>query len=87
LTVDLTAYTVVGASSLTLVDYQAGSLAGTFAGVTVTDSSGTLIDGVDYTLDYTTNSNITLNLIPEPGTYALIGGLLALSSVMVRRRA
>ena len=85
LTVDLTNYTIVGASSLTLVDYT-GTNTGLFASITVTDSSGTLIDGVDYTLDYTTNSNITLNLIPEPGTYALLGGLLALSSVMVRRR-
>jgi len=31
-------------------------------------------------------SAFALTTIPEPGTYALIGGLLALSSVMVRRR-
>jgi hypothetical protein len=31
-------------------------------------------------------SNITLTAIPEPGTYALLGGLLALGYVMVRRR-
>jgi hypothetical protein len=86
LTVDLTAYTIVGASSLTLVDYTGGSLSNTFASVTVTDSSGTLTEGVDYTLDYTTGSNITLNVVPEPGTYALIGGMLALGYVMVRRR-
>lgn len=29
---------------------------------------------------------INVSSIPEPGTYALIGGLLALSSVMLRRR-
>ena len=31
-------------------------------------------------------SAMQLRAIPEPGTYALLGGLLALSSVMVRRR-
>lgn len=31
-------------------------------------------------------SNITLTAIPEPGAYALLGGLLALGHVMVRRR-
>jgi hypothetical protein len=30
--------------------------------------------------------NFSAVAIPEPGTYALIGGLLALSSVMLRRR-
>jgi hypothetical protein len=30
--------------------------------------------------------NLSLTQIPEPGSYALIGGLLALSCVMVRRR-
>jgi hypothetical protein len=84
-TVELANYTVVGASSLTLIDYS-NSLTGTFASFTVTDGGSTLINGVDYTLDYTTGSNITLNLIPEPGTYALIGGMLALGYVMVRRR-
>lgn len=84
-TVELANYTVVGASSLTLVNYS-GTLTGEFASATVTDGGTTLINGVDYTLDYTTDTNITLNLIPEPGTYALIGGMLALGSVMVRRR-
>jgi len=30
---------------------------------------------------------ITITIIPEPGTYALLGGLLSLSYVMLRRRA
>jgi hypothetical protein len=85
LAVDLTNYTIVGASSLTLVNYS-GTLTDTFASVTVTDGASTLVNGVDYTLDYTTDTNITLNLIPESGTYALIGGLLSLGYVMVRRR-
>jgi hypothetical protein len=31
-------------------------------------------------------SLVTLNVVPEPGTYALLGGFLALGYVMVRRR-
>jgi hypothetical protein len=42
--------------------------------------------GQDSPLNGSYISNITLTAIPEPGTYALIGGLLALSYVMVRRR-
>lgn len=34
----------------------------------------------------TTVNSFTLTQIPEPSTYALIGGLLALGSVMLRRR-
>lgn len=87
LTVDLTAYTIAGASSLILADYQAGTLFGdSYSSITVTDGGTTLVNGVDYNLDYLTDTNITLNLIPEPGTYALIGGMLALGYVMVRRR-
>ena len=31
-------------------------------------------------------SNFTITQVPEPGTYALIGGLLAMGFVMIRRR-
>lgn len=44
--------------------------------------------GFNYTLvqDTVGSGDIYLNIIPEPGTYALLGGLLALSYVMLRRR-
>jgi hypothetical protein len=50
-------------------------------------------EGVDWNLVITDNpagslrDTVVLNVIPEPGTYALLGGLLALTYVMVRRRA
>ena len=47
--------------------------------VTINDGPGDNI--VDAVADA-----IAIQAIPEPGTYALIGGLLALCSVMVRRR-
>lgn len=43
--------------------------------------------GFNYTLvqDTVGSGDIFLNIIPEPGTYALLGGMIALSYVMVRR--
>ncbi|MGB1127427.1 MAG: PEP-CTERM sorting domain-containing protein [Opitutales bacterium] len=52
------------------------------------DSSGTqtiLIEGVSDPGKQVL-SGYSLRAIPEPGTYALLGGLLALGHVMVRRR-
>ena len=99
LTVDLSAYAVAGASSLTLVDYTGGSLVGTFASETITGTGGwgsfTLGDDPfgdasnlekgQYFIDYSTDSNITLLLhVPEPSSTALLGlGGLAL---MLRRK-
>ena len=44
-------------------------------------------EGVDWNLtqDFVANT-VTFTVVPEPGTYALLGGLLALGYVMVRSR-
>ena len=76
LTVDLSSYSVLGTSSLTLVDYaNAGVLSGTFASINVIGTD-------DWSIDYTTDTNITLNVtfVPEPSSTALLGlGGLALA--------
>lgn len=55
-----------------------------------TTLGGSTFDGVDITAanfdDNFVVTGSTLTIVPEPGTYALIGGLLALGYVMVRRR-
>lgn len=46
-----------------------------------------LAEGLSGNITYSeAATSMYLNVIPEPGTYALIGGLLALGHVMVRRR-
>jgi hypothetical protein len=56
-----------------------------------TTLAGSTFDGVVITTaNFDDNFIVTgsvLTVVPEPGTYALIGGLLALGYVMVRRRA
>ena len=59
-------------------------------------TGGTLVDydyfvlGISRNVDAGDNNfalhDIKVTAVPEPGSYALLGGLLALSSVMVRRR-
>jgi hypothetical protein len=88
LEVDLTSYSASNGLSLILASYGTFS-DGPFNSITVTGIAGaTWTQDVDYTIDLGDGSADTLSLtiIPEPGTYALIGGMLALGYVMVRRR-
>ena len=75
------------------LDYTIGSsataaslttLAGTGATVTVTNGGGT-----DFTAGGSNGDGVSFSLsaVPEPSSYALLGGLLALTCVMLRRRA
>ena len=67
----------VGATSLGSYTYlSAGDADFQYIGMTQAAASG----GDGY------YSNLTLTQIPEPGTYALLAGCFALSSVMIRRR-
>lgn len=44
------------------------------------------LDAFDWSIDYATGNSITLTVIPEPGTYALIFAGLAFGLVIIRRR-
>jgi hypothetical protein len=52
----------------------------------LTSTGGTLTITLDRDTKHFAVSQLQLTAIPEPGTYALLGGLLALGYVMVRRR-
>ena len=83
LAVDLTGYTGA-ATTITLADVTGGAgIVSAFGTVNVTEGA---YAGSFVTQD-AVNNVITLTIVPEPGTYALLGGLLALSYVMVRRRS
>lgn len=91
LEVDLTNYDIANGTTLVLINtptvlYDPANTGQSFGTVTLTDGwSGT----IDYNYDDgegTTGIALT-NIIPEPSTYALLGGLLALGYVMVRRRS
>ena len=43
-------------------------------------------DGANGTTDYIELDQIVVQTVPEPSTYALLAGLLSLTSVMIRRR-
>ena len=91
-TVTVNASAVAGiVGSYTLFDSDDDGTMFTADRVTVDPSLG--VEGVDWNLVITDNvsggslrDTVVLNVIPEPGTYALIGGFLALGYVMLRRR-
>jgi hypothetical protein len=77
---------VLGLSSLTAGDYDLfafSTISGSFdvSDITITGLGGGLSGSI-----LSDGNNVYLNVIPEPSTYALLGGLLALSHVMLRRR-
>lgn len=86
--VDMTNYTG-GIQTITLVDYGSDS-----AGVDNTSFQTATLEvnnAGGYTAalqwnDSTEAIELNVTAIPEPGTYALIGGCFALSAVMLRRR-
>lgn len=81
LVIDASAYTG-GQGTIELVK-RYSTISGTFdeSNISITG----LAAGLSGDITYDTGS-ISLNIIPEPGSYALLGGLLALGYVMVRRR-
>ena len=70
----------------------ATNVTGTIAGLVESDYSGYALaigarnEGVVGTATTFSLEGITVTSIPEPGTFALLAGCLALTSVMVRRR-
>ena len=80
-----TSLNIVGSAAMgegiyELVTYS-GAFSGSFATETITGLAGGLSGSIVFDGD-----SMNLVVVPEPSSYALIGGLLALSSVMLRRR-
>jgi len=77
---------VIGLSSLTAGDYDLfaySTITGSFdvSDITITGLGGGLSGSI-----LSDGDSVYLNVIPEPGTYALLCGLLSLCCVMLRRR-
>ena len=78
---------VIGLSGLTAGDYDLfaySTIGGSFdvSDITITGLGGGLSGSI-----LSDAGNVYLQVIPEPSTYALLGGIFALSYVMVRRRS
>ena len=81
LQIDASAYTG-GVGTIELVK-RYSTIAGTFDAGNISITG--LADGLSGDITYDTGS-ISLSIVPEPGTYALLAGLTGLVFVMVRRR-
>lgn len=76
---------IVGASALSEGTYDLLAYSGVLTGSFTTGTISGLGAGLSGSI-LSDGDSVYLNVIPEPGTYALLGGLLALAHVMLRRR-
>ena len=94
----LTSNTLIGVGTYNLFDFTGdnASESGDFTSIILSGTAyasnafiqngdvwGAIVDNQTYTFSQLTGN---LTVVPEPETYALIGGLLALAHVMLRRR-
>jgi len=94
------AVTLTGGPAVYAIEFELGGLVNYLSGATVVNTSTLNFGSSDIAESLFVKNNITtgtadailsvnsfgLSAVPEPSTYALIGGLLALSYVMTRRR-
>jgi hypothetical protein len=73
--------TTIASITLAARSPSVGSWGGAAADINEDDPTDQGIPG-----DYMMIDSLTLSAVPEPSSYALLAGMLALASVMVRRR-